>query len=169
MAAGALFPPFPEQPGSDEPPGTADGSTDGITAATVLEGDQPPSAVGDDRRGAFRNPVEAVRSIGLMLLDDTGYAASPWLVADILDVSLGGLCLLLVERQDNPFRPHYRVRLNVSMHPDFGSPEIAGSLRWFVRAAHDHVVTLGVQFDTELPKLPVLLACRRDQPRVLGQ
>lgn len=165
MTAGALFPPSREQPNGVEPMGT----TEGITAATVLQGNHHAAASGDERRCSFRSPVEAVRSIGLMLLDDTGYAASPWLVADILDVSRGGVCLLLVERKENPFRPHFRVRLNVSMHPDFGLPELAGSLRWFVRAEHEHVVTLGVQFDAEMPRLPELLACRRDQPRVLGQ
>ena len=166
MAASTPFPPFPEPPGGSSPLP----DLEGVIAATVLEGqDQDAAASGDERRIAFRSPVDAVRSIGLMLLDDTGYAASPWLVADILDVSRGGLCLLLAERPDKPFRPHFRLRLNVSMHPDFGTPELAGSLRWFVRAEHEHVVTLGVQFDAELPQLPVLLACRRDQPRVFGQ
>jgi hypothetical protein len=166
MAASTPFPPFPEPPGGPDPLE----ELEGITAATVLQGNgHRPAPTSDERRIAFRSPVEAVRSIGLMLLDNTGYAASPWLVADILDVSRGGLCLLLAERPDKPFRPHFRVRLNVSMHPDFGQPELAGSLRWFVRAEHERVVTLGVQFDQELPRLPTLLACRRDQPRVLGQ
>ena len=147
----------------------------GITAATRLQAggsDLDGGAAGDggeDRRGSFRNPVEAVRSIGLMLLDDTGYPASPWLVADVLDVSCSGLCLLVFERPDAPFLPRFRVRLNVSMHPDFGVPELGASLRWFVRAGLEHVVTLGVQFDRELPRPPILLACRRNQPRVLGQ
>lgn len=150
-----------------------EGTPQGITAATRLQAGapEPDGAVGggDERRGAFRNPVEAVRSIGLMLLDDTGYPASSWLVADVLDVSCSGLCLLVFERADAPFCPRFRVRLNVSMHPDFGEPELAASLRWFVRAGLEHVVTLGVQFDRELPRLPMLLACRRHQPRVLGQ
>ena len=166
MAASTPFPPFPEPPGGSDPLG----DPPAVTAATVLQGQGDGSASsGDERRIAFRSPVEAVRSIGLMLLDDTGYAASPWLVADILDVSCGGFCLLLGERPDQPFRPRFRVRLNVSMHPDFGAPELGGSLRWFVRAEHEHLVTLGVQFDAELPRVPTLLACRRDQPRVLGQ
>lgn len=164
MAASVSFPPSPEPAGG---PGPLAAAAE-LTAATVLQaGDPAPAGSGDERRLAFRSPVDAVRSIALMLLDDTGYAASPWQVADILDVSCGGLCLLLGERPEQPFRPHYRVRLNVSMHPDFGAPELGGSLRWFVRAGL--MVTLGVQFDAELARLPGLLACRRDQPRVLGQ
>ena len=159
MAASSPFPPFPPLPDGPEPPAAAEG----ITAGTVLE-----AGDGSERRGAFRSPVEAVRSVGLMLLDDTGYPASPWLVADILDVSCGGFCLLLTEPPGSPFRPHFRVRLNVSMHPDFGQPELEGSLRWFVRAELEHVVTLGVQFDQELPRLPSLLGCRRTQLRVVG-
>jgi hypothetical protein len=139
----------------------------GVKAGTLLQGEGKSS--GDERRADFRRPVEAARSIGLMLLDDTGYPASPWLLVDILDLSRGGICLLLSEREGSPFQAHFRLRLNVSMHPDFGVPELAGSLRWFVRAEHERLVTLGVQFDRELPKLPTLLACRHDQPRVFGQ
>lgn len=113
---------------------------------------------GDERRGTFRSPVEAVRSIGLMFLDDTGYPSSPWLVADVLDVSCGGLCLVVAERRDSPLSSRSRVRLNLKVSPDFAMSDLPASVRWSGRAARDHLLILGVQFDTELPMLPALLA-----------
>jgi hypothetical protein len=128
-----------------------------LTAATRLAAGEP-ALLGSERRTDFRSPVEVVRSIRLMLLDDTGYPASPWLVADILDLSCGGMCLLIGDPPGSPFRPHARVRLDVSMHPDFGAPTLAGSVRWFTAAGQQQVVSLGVQFDRELPRLPALAA-----------
>ncbi len=115
---------------------------------------------GDERRGTFRSPVEAVHSIGLMFLDDTGYPASPWLVADVLDVSVGGLCLVVAERRESPFSARSRVRLNLKLGPDMAISDLPASVRWSVPAARDHLLILGVQFDTELPTLPALLASR---------
>ncbi len=135
---------------------TADPSSPAIRAATRLAAGE--AAVGGrERRTDFRSPVEVVRSIRLLLLDDTGYPASPWLVADILDLSCGGMCLLIGAQPGSPFRPHARVRLDLSMHPDFGVPSLAASVRWFTDAGQQ-VVSLGVQFDRELPRLPALAA-----------
>jgi hypothetical protein len=114
---------------------------------------------GDERRGTFRSPVEAVHSIGLMFLDDTGYPSSPWLVADVLDVSCGGLCLVVAERRQSPFSARSRVRLNLKLGPAMA--DLPASVRWSVPAASDHLLILGVQFDTELPELPALLAGSR--------
>lgn len=165
MAANPTFPPFPEPPESP----SSFSMAEGITAATQLSTGTPPSGRADNRRSAFRSPVEAARSVGLMLIDPAGEAATPWIVADILDLSCTGLCLLFFERPESRFTAQPRVRLNVSIHPDFGLPELGGTLRWFVRAGFEHMVTLGVQFDEELSRLPSLMPCRRSQPRVLGQ
>lgn len=139
---------------------TARTSPVNITAATRLSAGEPARSA-RERRSDFRSPVEVVLPVAMMLLDDTGYPASDWLVADILDLSCGGMCLLIGGQPGSPFLPHGRVRLDVSMHPDFGVPTLSGSLRWFTRAGQQ-MVSLGLQFDRELPRLPAL------QPAVAG-
>lgn len=117
------------------------------------------------RRNHLRNPVEACRPIALQMLDEQGAPASAWYLADILDVSVGGFCLLITEDQPMPLTQLMRVRLDVRPHPSFGTPVMGAELRWFVRSGF--VVTLGVGFDQPLPKLPALLACRRGARRQL--
>ena len=107
-----------------------------------------------ERRNAFRHPVEVSRPIALMLLDGQGEPASPWMVADILDVSLGGMCLLAHGRYNHPFASTTSLQLDLTSQPSFGVPELVASLRWYVRT--DPVVTLGVAFERPLPALPML-------------
>ncbi len=91
--------------------------------------------------------------------------ASAWYLADILDVSVGGFCLLITEDQPMPLTQLMRLRLDVRPHPSFGTPVVGAELRWFVRAGF--VVTLGVGFDQPLAEIPALLPCRRGARREL--
>lgn len=126
-------------------------------AASAPAADVDPPAIAE-RRGAFRHPVEVSCSIALMLLDGQGEPASPWMVADILDLSLGGLCLLTNGRYNHPFASTTTLRLDLSAQPSFGVKELVASLRWYVRT--DPVVTLGVAFEQPLPALPMLQSSR---------
>ncbi len=77
--------------------------------------------------------------------------------ADILDISLGGVCLLITHSQE--LRIGQAVTLDFSAHR---LPEVLQSrslvearLRWFVRSGS--VTTMGVGFAAPLPELPELL------------
>lgn len=140
-----------------------------VEAGTLLAG--VPDHLGDeghgpDQRRTYRHPVEVCRPIGLQLLNEGLEPVTAWLLADILDVSLGGLCLLITDSTNLPFAPRHRVRLNVTAHPSFGVSEVMGELRWFVKS--DYVVTMGIGFDRQLSELPDLLPCRRTVRRPLG-
>ncbi len=171
----SIFPPEePRPPASDpDPAPAAEGDLAGleqllqVEAGTLLYG-SPGELAGDghDQRRSYRHPVEVCRPIGLQLLNDGLEAVTVWLLADILDVSLGGLCLLITENTNHPFAPGHRVRLNVTAHPSFGESELLGQLRWFVRS--DFVVTMGIGFDQQLSTLPELLPCRRSVRRSLA-
>jgi hypothetical protein len=90
---------------------------------------------------------------------------SPWFSADILDLSLGGLCLLITGTPDmhlgQPMTLDFKAhRLPAALQPQTLIPS---RLRWFVRSGL--VSTLGISFDTPMPELPELLAERRHQRR----
>ncbi|MEA5474596.1 PilZ domain-containing protein [Synechococcus sp. CCY9201] len=152
-------------PFSDSDPGLA---TEGLEypgsffAGTTLQPSIGPSDDQDSRRH-LRNPVEACRPIAVQVLDDLGQPASAWYLADILDVSVGGFCLLITEDQPMPLAQRLRIRLDVRPHPSFGVDVMPAVLRWFVRSGF--VVTLGVGFEKPLDSLPLLLPCRRSTKR----
>ena len=142
----------PDQPTRSVPPATTP-----TAAATTAPTNATAAAARDtaaERRGAFRRPVEVSCSIALMLLDGQGEPASPWMVADILDLSLGGLCLLTHDRYNHPYASTSTLLLDLSTQPSFGVTELAATLRWYVKT--DPVVTLGVAFEQPLPALPML-------------
>ncbi|MFY8150210.1 MAG: PilZ domain-containing protein [Prochlorococcaceae cyanobacterium] len=144
--------------------GTFSAGTSLQTADEASAGAAAADAAG--RRHHLRNPVEACRPIAVQVLDDWGNPASAWYLADILDVSLGGFCLLITEDSPMPLTQQMRLRLDVRPHPAFGADVVGAELRWFVRAGF--VVTLGVGFDQPLTELPALLSCRRSERRDLG-
>lgn len=137
------------------------------TSLQPLEDEDGVALLAEDgcRRTHLRNPVEACRPIAAQMLDEQGEPASAWYLADILDVSVGGFCLLITEDQPMPLAQLMRLRLDVRPHPAFGAPVVGAKLRWFVRAGF--VVTLGVGFDQPLAKVPALLPCRRSARREL--
>jgi c-di-GMP-binding flagellar brake protein YcgR len=102
-----------------------------------------------------RETIEACRSIALQLLAADGSALTPWLAADILDLSLGGVCLLLSDDGSLPLQQGMALRLDLRAQPDFQVAQLGASLRWFVPSGY--VATLGVHFDQPLGRLPVLV------------
>ena len=135
-----------------------------ISVWTALDRREPADRQ-ESRREHARNSVEACRPIGLQLIDDDGAALSGWHQADILDVSLGGFCLLLMEDVPLDLNHLMRLRLDVRPHPSFGVDVLMAELRWFVRSGL--IVSLGVGFENPLQELPVLLPCRRSERRPL--
>ncbi|QVL52912.1 MAG: PilZ domain-containing protein [Cyanobium sp. M30B3] len=77
--------------------------------------------------------------------------------ADILDISLGGLCLLITHNQE--LRIGQAVTVDFSAHRLPAAMQSGGlveaRLRWYVRSGP--VTTMGVGFDVPLPALPELL------------
>lgn len=112
-----------------------------------------------NRRREQRLPVGSVLPIRMRLLPP-GQPPGAWLTADILDISHGGLALLVTATEapllDCP------LLLDVSNHPGFGVVRLAGSLRW-CRAADGLGVLqmLGVQLDQPLPLVPPLVQSRK--------
>ena len=134
-----------------------------LSVWTVLDGKGKADL--QSRREHVRNPVEACRPIGLQLVDGEGTPISGWHQADILDVSIGGFCLLLLEDVPLELTQLMRLRLDVRAHPSFGVDVLMAELRWFVHSGL--IVSLGVGFENPLQRLPVLLPCRRSERRPL--
>ena len=108
------------------------------------------------RRVQPRDQVEVCRPISLRLLDEAGQPLSDWLAADILDVSVGGLCLLLSQDDNLPLRQLMPLQLDVRNQPGFQRELMGAQLRWFVPSGF--VITIGLVFDTPLPALPALIS-----------
>jgi len=118
---------------------------------------------GRARRQHLRNPIDSCRPIGLQLIDEAGMPLSGWHQADILDISLGGLCLLMMEGSPLEFTRLINLRLDVRPHPSFGVDVVMAELRWFVCSGL--ITSLGLGFREQLVKLPSLLPCRRAERR----
>lgn len=116
--------------------------------------------LGVEHRRLERYPVQASRPIALRLLEE-GRPQGPWLLADILDISRGGLCLMLSGALALPSRQ--RLQLDVRVHPDFGVQRLEGEVRWCHGSAR--FTTLGVAFLQSLPALPRLELERRSVRR----
>lgn len=112
------------------------------------------------RRHEPRLQLGSVRPVKIYLLrgdDQVGphqvqASADGWVVADVLDISLGGMALLIDGAP--PLERDQPVLLDVAAHPDFDSSRLMATLRWFVTSPR--VITLGVQFDQRLLRLPQL-------------
>jgi hypothetical protein len=121
---------------------------------------------GGDLRRFSRATVETCRPLALQLLDAEGQPIGPWTLADILDISLGGLCLLIDHQFFLPDdQDPLRVRLDLRAQPGFGSTWLPATVRWYVQSGY--VLSLGLGFDRALITLPTLLPCRRSQRREL--
>lgn len=142
--------------------GLGSGPKADFAAATSLEPQPQPQRV---RRLHARAPVEACRPIGVQLINEDGSPASGWTLADILDISHGGFCLLITEHPELPITTMMRLRLDVRSHPGFGVDLLNGQLRWFVNSGF--VLSFGVGLDAPLAAIPPLLPCRRATRREL--
>ncbi len=141
------FLPVPEPPPLPPPPP--------FEAAIILTASDPPSdpaaSTGQDVRRFPRQQASPCRPLKVLL------PAASCFSADILDISLGGVCLLITHHQE--LRIGQDVTLGFSAHR---LPEVLQSrglvqarLRWYVRSRS--VTTMGVGFDVPLPELPELL------------
>ena len=90
---------------------------------------------------------------------------SQWFSADILDISLGGVCVLITGTPDMHLGQRMTLDFKAHRLPESLQPQtlIAARLRWFMQSGF--VSTLGISFETPLPELPELLAERRQQGR----
>ena len=87
-------------------------------------------------------------------------APGAWFSADILDISHGGLALLL--SADAALPPRVPLLLDVSNHPGFGRVRLAATLRWSAAADGLGVLqVIGIQLDQPLPLLPPLVQSRK--------
>ena len=112
-----------------------------------------------NRRHEPRLDVGSVLPVQVRCLPP-GQQPSAWLPADILDISHGGMALLM------PHQPGELMGqpcvLDVSNHPGFGVVRLPGVLRW-CRAADGLGVlqVIGVQLDRPLPRVPPLVQSRK--------
>jgi hypothetical protein len=152
----AVATPFPAMAFAASEPTIPEGQDDvlsiGLQAGTIV-GAEVSSPDSHNRRSHFRNPVEVSRPIAVRPAPSQGAIEQPWRSANILDLSTGGLCLLLLV--EGGFEPQERLLLDLRHQPGFGVPSLSVSLRWFV--ANGGVVTLGVGFDEPLKPLPQLV------------
>jgi hypothetical protein len=91
--------------------------------------------------------------------------ASNWFCADILDISLGGLCLLIANSHEMEVGAAITVDFKAHQLPASfaGGTCLAATLRWFVHSGF--VTTMGVGFSQPMLELPVLLSERRHKSR----
>ena len=154
------------------PPGGLDAES-ALAAAAGSSGQQPAPAVSDscvllappdrgewlgqDHRRLERYPVQASRPIALRLLDASGQPQGAWFLADILDISRGGLCLMVSGPMQLP--DGQRLLMDVRCHPDFGRLRLESVVRWCRSSMA--FTTLGLAFLELLPRVPRLELERR--------
>jgi hypothetical protein len=111
-----------------------------------------------NRRREQRLEVGSVLPVQLRQLPPS-QSPGDWLKADILDISCGGLALLVSDA--NGLIEAADVLLDVSSHPDFGAVRLPGCVRWKQAAGGASTLwVLGIQFDRPLARLPRLITAR---------
>ena len=111
------------------------------------------------RRHEPRLAVGSVLPVQLCFLPE-GQPPGPWISADILDISHGGMALL-VPCLAEPLVGE-PLLLDVSQHPGFGAVRLPAVLRWSRPAGELGLVQLiGVQLDQPLPRVPPLVQSRK--------
>lgn len=112
---------------------------------------------GRENRRLERFPALGTRPIALRPLAASGAPAGPWVLADILDISLGGMCLLVTGSLH--LDVGQALLLDLRSHPSFGQVRLEVQARWW--ALTDSFSTIGVRFPGELASLPHLELERR--------
>jgi hypothetical protein len=135
----------------------------GFEAETFLAGDEYLEILGPDdgQRRHERSVAPPCRPLPIQLLSPDGEACTEWFYADILDISLGGLCLLITESHD--LHVSQSLLVDFKVHGTTDLHRVVGLVRWFVRSGT--VTTMGVGFSEPLPQLPQLLPERRNRLR----
>ena len=117
--------------------------------------------LGHEHRRLERCPVQASRPIALRELDGEHGLVGRWLLADILDISKGGMCLMV--SGVHPFLAEQPLMLDVRSHPGFGELRLEVTVRWCHRSLS--FTTFGVSFLQPLPAVPRLELERRSERR----
>jgi hypothetical protein len=135
----------------------------GFEAETILTGDEYLEILGPDdgQRRFERSVAPPCRPVPIQLLSPDGEPRTEWFYADILDISLGGLCLLITENHE--LQVGQRLLVDFKVHRAADLHRVAGVVRWFVRSGT--VTTMGLGFSEALPQLPQLLPERRNRLR----
>jgi hypothetical protein len=103
--------------------------------------------------------VGSVLPVQLRFLPN-GQPPGAWMTADILDISHGGMALLVPCFEE--VRSGAPLVLDVSQHPGFGAVRIPAVLRWSRPAGDLGLLQLiGVQLDQPLPRVPPLVQSRK--------
>lgn len=110
-----------------------------------------------DKRRLRRYQVAGSRPVLLRPVIPQSEEELPWLVADILDISLGGLCLLLSGGLE--LSADQCVELDLRAHPQFPWTRLTVEVRWWISAGT--FTTLGIVFPAPLPSIPRLEQERR--------
>jgi hypothetical protein len=132
-------------------------------AETILTADEYLEILDPDdgERRFERLVVPPCRPLPIQLLSPDGEPRTEWFYADILDISLGGLCLLITENHE--FQVGQRLLVDFKVHRANDLDRADGMVRWFVRSGT--VTTLGLGFSEALSQLPQLLPERRNSLR----
>ena len=128
-----------------------------LTTAQDLETLGPP----EGQRRHERLVAPPCRPVPIQLLQPDGAPRTEWFYADILDISLGGLCLLITE--SHTIEVGQSVLVDFKAHRTSDLHRVPGLVRWFVRSGT--VTTMGLGFADPLRDLPELLPERRTRLR----
>ena len=128
-----------------------------LTTAQDLETLGPP----EGHRRYERLVAPPCRPVPIQLLQPDGSPRSEWFYADILDLSLGGLCLLITE--SHAIEVGHGVLVDFKVHRSSDLHPVPGLVRWFVRSGS--VTTMGLGFAEPFRDLPELLPERRTRLR----
>jgi len=105
--------------------------------------------------------VESRRPIALRCLEAEDAPAGPWFLADIVNISEGGLCLLTSDEHGHAVSQW--LQLDLRTHPGFGQLRAEAQVRWCLRA--HFALILGVLFREPLATVPELAEERRAERR----
>jgi hypothetical protein len=155
--------------------GAGAGLISGFRADTLLRPFSPLSPIPSDQDGdggqCQRQHPRAVappcRPVLVRLVDREQLRLTPWVYADLLDISVGGLCLLITESLDlhvgMDMAVDFKDHQPQQFAPGLPGSRLATTVRWYVAAGF--VTTLGLGFHTPLDELPTLLPERRHRLR----
>ena len=123
----------------------------------VIPSDLEDPGLRGDQRAFVRQPIESCRNIAVRRLDGDFKPYGRWFLADIVDVSEGGMCLIASEEQ--ALEVGQWLLMDLRCHPGFGQLRLQAQLRWLKRA--HFALAFGVAFANPLKEVPVLSVERR--------
>lgn len=132
-------------------------------AETILTSSEDLAILGpdDSQRRHERLVAPPCRPVPIQLLLRDGTPGTEWFYADILDISQGGLCLLITE--NHALEVGHNLLVDFKVHRATALHRVPALVRWFVRSGS--VTTMGVGFLEPLQQIPQLLPERRNRLR----